>query len=233
MLQTIRPYLAGQDATQGVTVKDGAAIITALKSVCYPEGQVELEFEMDPQPLKDIITDSMTSATSKAINNKVSSQANAITNSYVVTKMLTMTFRPCVAGEYVFNGACTRCANGTYNLEWNKNTTSCQSCQAMTGVEECVGNQLKLSKGYWRRQKTSAEVLPCLLGDISCPGGIGVGDDACWGYQGPFCAQCQDGYYISERRCLSCGSTSFTPVKIVSMIVLCLIIIIAIGLLIA
>ena len=209
-LETSRPYIIGQDVNYGVLPFSGTATFSALKGVCYPEGSLVLQFTMDTDPLKDI-------------------SSNVVSNHSVVTSVI-LNYRSCVAGEYITDGACTVCPNGTYSLEFHPNST-CISCSDMDGVIGCYGNNVKLSSGYWRRHDTSDEVMTCILGEDSCPGGWAVGDNACAiGYIGPFCAECDDDYYMSDGQCLHCGSSSLNPGKIISIILLSAIFLVAIGL---
>jgi hypothetical protein len=99
----------------------------------------------------------------------------------------------------------------------------------MKGVNSCEGDELYLSKGYWRRYATSETVLACLLDARSCPGGSAVGEAFCGvGYEGPLCAICLDGYFLNNNKCLQCTSgNQLTPTSISFLVVVFMILVLA------
>ena len=219
-----RPYIAGAAAVSGgVIIENGTGTVEELRAFCYPEGWMELQFTLPINPIDSVF-----------------SSSGITSSSFFLTHNTTMYFRGCKPGEYVANGICVVCGNGTFRLDrLSSNDDSdesniCESCIGTTGIASCYGAKIYLDAGYWRRYSSSKTVLPCLLGSVSCPGGPGTGDDACaLGYAGPLCASCADGYYLSSGTCFQCGETNFTSMSILVMIFTALLVLYCILLLVA
>ena len=98
-------------------------------------------------------------------------------------------FRQCVSGEIFnpINNKCEECPAGSFSFSpSDKSCTICPSNAVCAG-----GNQLKLSRGFWRSSFLSKEVLKCNKGQENCLGGDGYSDQSCrTGHKGPLCRNC-------------------------------------------
>ncbi len=188
---------------------NGIARTQELRPFCYPQGEMTLQFSATWEPMLGI--------TGKP------------DPSYTVSNRTTLFFRHCRQGEYIKDNQCLVCSNGTYNLDPYGNGT-CRSCVGKEGIVSCGGKDLELKAGYWRRYPRSHKVLPCILGELSCPTGFQTGDKVCAeGYAGPLCATCAVGFFMSssDEGCLPCESTSISPVQILAITILLFLVLLA------
>ena len=215
-LEVKNPYVSGTSVSS--TMTRGHTILTDLEAHCYPHGSLYMRITVPVDPIPSSLSASAESSGS-------CSSSSSDTSSYALTASTFLTFRGCRAGEYIENGNCVMCPNSTYSLipistdSTVTDSSLCQSCVSSTGVLECYGNTLVLEQGYWRRYEESDAVISCILGDISCSGGSGVGDGLCHeGYTGPLCAACADGYHMSNQECHPCGYHGFSYLQIISLV---------------
>ena len=112
---------------------------------------------------------------------------------------------PCQRGRYCVGGVAVRCPTGTWlNATGAANSTSCKDCPGK-GVE-CEGDKIQVLRGYYMQTPLDATAYLC-ASDDACLGGIRFGEDSCaTGHQGDLCGKCADGFYRSQRRCLSCAA---------------------------
>jgi hypothetical protein len=140
-------------------------------------------------------------------------QASSPGYSSVVAKV-TMVFRECRDGEVLVNNQCEECPSGSYSLHYDPMAT-CISCPPNT--DDCSGNSISVSSGYWRLSPYSTVMLECPMPD-ACVGGDGSNGDSTGsgsrrflesssfdslcaaGYTGPLCAVCSHGYYLDTIR---------------------------------
>eukprot|EP00455_Lapot_gusevi_P034489 TRINITY_DN3801_c0_g1_i13.p1 TRINITY_DN3801_c0_g1~~TRINITY_DN3801_c0_g1_i13.p1 ORF type:complete len:675 (+),score=72.70 TRINITY_DN3801_c0_g1_i13:245-2026(+) len=75
--------------------------------------------------------------------------------------------------------------------------------------------------GWWRQNSSNPYSLtqsyPCPFGSIACPGGDALACNK--GYQGVACAVCEDGYFLSNRRCNACSSSARWMLLVVLILV--------------
>ena len=147
--------------------------------------------------------------------------------------VVNVTFRQCTYGEYYNAGACIMCPEGSYSLEENLDLSvrECESCPE--AAEECVGDDMKLKKGHWRISGSASSISTCILPKAGCLGGWETGDASCAeGYEGPLCAVCSEGYFLSTSTysCEACednqsGVNPFTVafLAVTIAVVLCLV----------
>lgn len=122
---------------------------------------------------------------------------------------LNVTFRRCTYGEYYNAGDCIMCPAGSYSLKENADSSvkECETCPEY--AEECIGDDMKLKKGHWRISAAASTISACILPREGCQGGWETGDASCSeGYEGPLCAVCSDGYFLSTSSysCEACES---------------------------
>jgi hypothetical protein len=81
------------------------------------------------------------------------------------TQQITINFRWCKPGEIISGNVCSRCNAGTYSVLWN--ATECFSCPDHAS---CEAEMISLSKGYWRIDGNSTDIIECPNED-ACLGG--------------------------------------------------------------
>ena len=152
----------------------------------------------------------------------------------------------CPAGKFELGGECLPCRRGSYcvggkeiscnagkwlNATGAANETSCKTCPS-PGVECKGGDQIRVLRGYYMQTPLDATAYLC-ASDDACLGGIRFGEDSCAaGHVGNLCGKCADGFYRSQRRCLSCaaleeeagGSDSADPklATVIAIVVVCI-----------
>lgn len=142
---------------------------------------------------------------------------SGIQDLFTIQNLTTFDFRGCQVGEYQSNGKCIKCQNGSYSLELG--VTTCKSCVGMTGVSACYADQIVLDDGYWRRYSTNEAILTCPRISTSCVGGAVTGSDTCYaGYEGPLCAVCSSGYYMSSNECKECTPRNEASVELILLV---------------
>jgi hypothetical protein len=134
------------------------------------------------------------------------------------TQYITINFRWCKPGEIISGEVCTPCNVGTYSVLWN--ATECLSCPDHTS---CEAEVISLSKGYWRIDGNSTDIIECPNED-ACLGGYEPDNDhpVNWktGYMGLVCNEWVvdgDEKYerISENTCSQCPNPVFNIIRIV------------------
>jgi hypothetical protein len=88
----------------------------------------------------------------------------------------------------------------------------------MKGVLSCHSKNIDVERKYWRRHNDSHTVFSCFSYFDGCNGGYNTGNQSCkYGYAGPLCASCIDGYYSNGIQCISCSNPTahFTVAAIV------------------
>ena len=192
---TTYPFLSGSDLTgSGVPLSSGVSSFTKLQASCSPSGSFIMNFVAQVAITSTIPED--------------------LRDSYNIYNSTFVTFRKCRLGEYESNGQCIVCPAGTYSLKLG--VTQCESCANIAGVVSCAGNEIVIAQGYWRRHGYSSAVLACLLDPTSCMGGSTTGQASCaLGYEGPLCAVCSTGYYLTNTACQPCqGSDALSDATI-------------------
>lgn len=139
--------------------------------------------------------------------------------------LVNVTFRQCTYGEYYSAGSCIMCPQGSYSLEENLDLSvrECEACP--DAAEECVGDDMKLKRGHWRISAGASSISACILPEAGCLGGWETGDASCAaGYEGPLCAVCSDGYFLSTSTysCEACGDnqSGVNPFTVAALAVL-------------
>ena len=186
----------------------GSLQLDGMAATCTPTGHMEIVLEFR-SALSQLLMDSSTSLP----------QVEAKT---------TLRFRDCINGETLVQPYCQVCGDYTYSLIYDPNA-QCDICAGIPGIRNCSAKTLNLNNGYWRRTEVSDAIFECPIQD-ACLGGAQTGDVACeTGYEGPMCAVCSEGYFMSEGVCLPCNETAniFTPQLIVLVCILSLAILVA------
>lgn len=113
---------------------------------------------------------------------------------------------PCVKGHYCIGGMAVRCPSGFWlNASGATNLTWCKACPAR-GVSCVTGDTIEVLQGFYMQTPDDISAFPCASAG-SCIGGPRFGDEGCAaGHGGALCGTCNDGYYRSQRRCLSCAT---------------------------
>ncbi len=136
-----------------------------------------------------------------------------------LSKEVQFQFRQCTRGETIVVGSCVPCSTGTYSLsDAVDDSTKCIDCTQMEGVLSCHSENINVKVTYWRRHDYSQTVLSCFSYFDGCNGGYSTGDQSCkYGYAGPLCASCTEGYYSNGIQCISCSdlTSHFTVAAIV------------------
>eukprot|EP01041_Mallomonas_annulata_P001620 gene1620-3135_t len=194
-------YVSGQTIVKMVSGQPARAVFYGLFALCRPGQRMALEL-------------------------------SATIGSSVVAQQAAVGFQRCSRGEFYSDssGICVRCYNGTYSLQDNANSTirKCTSCTSTEGVDRCFGSQIVVSPGYWRASSDAATLVQCPFGSRACIGGEVPGDRACaFGYEGPLCAVCADGFrlYSFGNECRSC--TKKDP--LVSLVVVLAVVVVLLG----
>ena len=101
-----------------------------------------------------------------------------VSNHFVNTVDMFISFRTCRRGEYLNAQICQACGQGHYSFTDPDDVSSslelsqasvCQECPS-TGVLECHGDQITLDEGFWRISETSADIFACPLHQEACRG---------------------------------------------------------------
>ena len=113
---------------------------------------------------------------------------------------------PCLTGHYCIGGIAIRCPSGFWlNASGATNVTSCKACPSR-GVLCVTGNTIEVLNGFYMQTPHDDTAFPCASVG-ACVGGNRFGDEGCAaGHGGALCGTCNDGYYRSQRRCLSCAA---------------------------
>ena len=93
--------------------------------------------------------------------------------------------------------------------------------QVMEGVREDKAGMnvstLDLKGGYWRTSPASSDVLPC-LGEHHCAGGNETENLCEYGYEGPLCAVCSNGFASvgsgADMHCNVCEGSAFLTIAV-------------------
>lgn len=80
---------------------------------------------------------------------------------------INVNFRYCEEGEVEISSKCEECEVGKYTFE--KNAKYCVEC--LENAECLGGNQVNITKGFWRLRSNSTKLFECLH-DEACLGGI-------------------------------------------------------------
>jgi hypothetical protein len=135
------------------------------------------------------------------------------------TQIITINFRWCKPGEIEVGDNCSQCNAGTYSVLWN--ATECKSCPDHAS---CEGEMISLSKGYWRIDTNSTDIIECPNED-ACLGGYEPENEypvGCkTGYKGLVCNECVvegDEKYerISDNNCSKCPNPLFNILRIIA-----------------
>jgi hypothetical protein len=86
-------------------------------------------------------------------------------------QLITINFRWCKPGEIISGNACSHCNAGSYSVVWN--ATECLSCPDHAS---CEAEMISLSKGYWRIDGNSTDIIECPNED-ACLGGYEPDND--------------------------------------------------------
>jgi hypothetical protein len=136
-----------------------------------------------------------------------------------MSKVVQFQFRQCRRGESIIAGTCVPCPTGTYSLsDTVDNSTKCIDCTKMEGVLSCHSKNIDVEVKYWRRNNDSQTILSCFSYFDGCNGGYNTGNQSCkYGYAGPLCASCIEGYYSNGIQCIACSDPTahFTVAAIV------------------
>ncbi len=129
-------------------------------------------------------------------------------------------FAECGSGEYYSSSKCIQCSNGTYSLEDNSDLhlTQCNTCP--NHAQQCYGDVIVVSKGYWRISESAWTLLKCPMGMKSCKGGSAAGSLSCEeGYEGMLCGSCSEDYRYdsSSNSCVQCKAT---PVNVFTVLLM-------------
>jgi hypothetical protein len=117
--------------------------------------------------------------------------------------------KPCEEGEELSKaaGICIPCALGKYNLN---SGDMCLKCVRIL-MEECYGNTIKVSQGYWRKSNKTDIITYCSNMPSNCLGG-NENYTCMTGYAGALCEVCDlygeygDKYSNTvEFNCLPCS----------------------------
>ena len=162
----------------------------------------------------------------------------------------TLRFRECIDGEIFELNECVACKPGSYSLRYDPDEKVCTPCPLNT--DDCFGDKMMVTPGYWRLSPDTIDMLPCPYGDNACIGGdidgnassevttittqrmlqqATIFNSGCAvGYEGVLCATCSDGYYLSSaaRQCFSCEGQGERQLAILIAIPLIIIIVVII-----
>jgi hypothetical protein len=137
-----------------------------------------------------------------------------------------VTVRSCIANERLLDvGECQQCAAGTYNVYPMQVSGACAACPSSAICDSPFNTGPQ--KGYWRSNEYSSNFLACSNPD-ACLGGYSNSDGKlctssvvdsnvsfCVGgwcasnYRGNLCANCRDGFGISNSvYCVPCTNNS-------------------------
>lgn len=137
-----------------------------------------------------------------------------------------VSFRPCLVGEYLKDGMCVVCPDGTYSLQQDPTDWTQTQCLKCPQDATCLQGAIKSKAGYWRNSPLSSILQECpipgsckstfmlvqnsaasvskLINSYDSTTSV---DSQCYeGYGGPLCSVCSRGYFKSGDRCVSCSS---------------------------
>ena len=185
------------DGSTVIGTVQGVANFNKLRARCSPKGNLTIKFISDVPDSSDFFLN--------------------IPMNYSILQ-----FRECVDGEILMDkSACTKCPLGSYSLHYDPYNPECSPCPPEAA--RCEGNIIDLFPGYWRRSEFASTIFPCTYEENACRGGPGVGNELCKiGYEGPLCAVCSSGYYLTDTlECIACsGSKIFTPTVVILLVTL-------------
>ena len=122
-------------------------------------------------------------------------------------------FRKCKRGEKfdlqsVSQNTCSLCENSYSFFEFEGDTISTTCLPCPSDAIKCIGDQIIIPRGYWRRNLTSLAIFNCPLAQ-ACNGRSSTGVASCGvGYTGPLCSVCAEGY---SDRGMPSGSAPCEP----------------------
>jgi len=176
------------------TLNKGRSLLNGVQTFCNPKGSIKSNIVFTTNLATDIIR-----AGSSLRLEDFSLNASTL-----------MHFRKCVDGETSVNIDCIVCSPGTYSLAYTE-TARCKECNGVIGIKSCVGKNIDVMPGYWRRYSSNQAVRKCPMDSISCKGGNFTGNNSCnLGYTGPLCDVCATNYFKSEGQCNKCENGSMT-----------------------
>ena len=135
-------------------------------------------------------------------------------------QIFTIDFRWCMPGEIQIGDICSPCTDGTYSVTWN--ATICENCP---NHASCVGKQISLSKGYWRFDANSTEIIEC-PNEEACLGGFNETNEypVNWaeGYTGILWNECiikgkKKYERINENTCSECPDPLLNMIRIIGI----------------
>ena len=127
---------------------------------------------------------------------------------YSANRTFLIELRECIPGEInnTVTGECTPCEATTYSFNpLDKTCTRCPDGAICHG-----GAKIQVREGYWRRNSTSAQIIPCEGDYTRCIGGF---DEYCREDRtGPVCLQCnfEDDYFAQNNgECSQCSDQGY------------------------
>lgn len=149
---------------------------------------------------------------------------------------LSLSFRNCDIGEFIENNLCIPCPDNTYSLDAPKTLENdkkdaishCKPCLSTDPFYCYGGSKLTPKPSFWRLNYYSDNFLHCpnpnsCLGynftNVSLYNPIMASGECAVGYKGILCAECQDGYGITDKFfCSKCDNEYIYAYLIFSMI---------------
>ena len=126
--------------------------------------------------------------------------------------------RPCLTGEGLrSNGACYKCAKGTFLIQVPVEPTECKECPSERAW--CLGgDQIGPKEGYWRKNNETEEFQKCPI-PTSCLGSSepdwNPKGDCTEGTHGALCTGCLPGYArTGDFGCNGCPDPKMNVLRI-------------------
>jgi hypothetical protein len=185
-----------------------------VQVVCYPNGNLSLLLRVTPT--------TFVPQDHEEISDFEFTNSTAHFAPFHPTADVDLHFRQCKSGEFIVDGTCKLCPEGSYSLVFDPSenedgSNTCNDCPSE--ASNCTGKSIDLLQGFWRRTPETSYIFSCLYD--GCDGGTGTGDDSCSnGYEGPLCAVCQQGYFYYYFSCISCSNTGLLSGGLVIILIL-------------
>ncbi|KAL4490169.1 hypothetical protein ABPG73_021213, partial [Tetrahymena malaccensis] len=161
--------------------------IGQLQTKSFMNGGFNLNVQIFYKPISNMIL-KIVSNIFPQIND---SSGNAVVIGGQIELNIQLFLDQCSVGEiakYYGNSiACESCPDGKYSL--NQNDDDCKQCP--DSAIRCIGSNIYLKNGYWRKNEYTDNIFYCSLNPLSCKPQYPTSKFNCdIGYKGPLCQSC-------------------------------------------